>query len=1263
MKKILLSVAMLCMALGGRAETQDVCQGWPADYGGVMLQGFWWDSYDATQWTNLTARADELSQYFDLIWIPNSGTCSGDYNGTQGNSMGYDPCYWLHHNSCFGTEEQLRTMINTYKQKGVGFIADVVVNHKKGKTNWCDFPKETVEGTGQNAGITYNIEWDNSYFSGICKNDECNYYKNESGAYPYKTSGEYDTGDNFDGYRDLDHTNQHVRENIMVYLHYLLNELGYAGFRYDMVKGYGAGYIQTYNNNEYARNQFGTSAVPTYSVGEFWDNQENTQNWINGTGRTSAAFDFALKFKLNDAISRGNYEALQYKSFTYDPYYSRYSVTFADNHDTGRESSKLEHNWSAANAFILASPGTPCIWYPHYEADRDNIRAMILARKACGITNTNCNVQEQYATDNNSGYVLKSVGSKGSVYVLLGQAVYTQNAPEGYTLVAEGDAYKFFSTKADFASMTVSPNVGFFTTKTLDVTLTPVNAQTDMAWYSFNADGTGKTSINNATTITIGENVSVNSDITVYWGAKGADGVEHTGSATFTKRNSYEPSAPNGEECVFFETDANKVSVWAWKEGNPIVSYTGETWDEKLSIDVPMGVNEAGKLIYKWVKPTDIDGSPTKIIFVTDDGQTGDLDYVNHGYYTASGLSYHLGSNTVYYDNSVSQWDKVYYYAWDNQGRCKTQWPGEEVTTIVQIDGRDCYKVELDGQYTSVIFNYPEATDVKQTEDLVVENEKVYQLAANTVYFDNSPTQWENVYYYAYTDDEQQKTKWPGEKIAAPIEANKYAVNLLEKYTKVIFNDGTQSGSTVGVNQTPNLDVENNKVYSMEIADISSIGMHRSFNNNGNETWETVSLTSAGEDYTWTYLLDLSDDANFNPEFKLRVNDNVWMGYDDISKTAPYNWLVAGSNYGGLNIKIMNSYANFRTYLITVTWKPSASVETGWSLKIEGVEPRNDSPYVVAGMSEMLGSFWDASDSNNSMILGDDGQYYYLTKSVYLDKNRNYEFKVVKDGDWDHHAFPSSNYVIYIETAGLYEVSFYFHPSDSRVTHKVVSKNNLDIVDGEPFEVNGAVEGFSVTTASYHRAFKNNWGTLCLPFEIKNSYNGVTFYQLGAVDTENKVLTFTEMTTPVAAGQPVVYKAADGVALDITEVDAKIASDAKSVDDYNTGWTLHGTFTNQTGLNAGQSEYLYYIASNQFWQGVNTNIAAYRAWFTTSYDALSSSAPVAPFRIAVGEEGQDIQMVEQEDGSVKVYYDLQGRRLNQARKGLVIENGKLIFIK
>lgn len=123
-----------------------MAQGWPANYGGVMLQGFYWNSFSDTRWTNLTSQADELSKYFNLIWVPQSG-CTSTWYYHKGNTMGYDPCFWLNQNSCFGTEAELRTMINTYKNKGTGIIADVVINHKNGLTSRVNFPQEDVTGT------------------------------------------------------------------------------------------------------------------------------------------------------------------------------------------------------------------------------------------------------------------------------------------------------------------------------------------------------------------------------------------------------------------------------------------------------------------------------------------------------------------------------------------------------------------------------------------------------------------------------------------------------------------------------------------------------------------------------------------------------------------------------------------------------------------------------------------------------------------------------------------------------------------------------------------------------------------------------------------------------------------------------------------------------------------------------------------------------------------------------------------------------------
>ena len=75
MKRLLTSIATLLATLPMLA------QGWPANYEGVMLQAFYWDSYDDSQWSALEQQADELSKYFKLVWVPQSGNCGGTSMG------------------------------------------------------------------------------------------------------------------------------------------------------------------------------------------------------------------------------------------------------------------------------------------------------------------------------------------------------------------------------------------------------------------------------------------------------------------------------------------------------------------------------------------------------------------------------------------------------------------------------------------------------------------------------------------------------------------------------------------------------------------------------------------------------------------------------------------------------------------------------------------------------------------------------------------------------------------------------------------------------------------------------------------------------------------------------------------------------------------------------------------------------------------------------------------------------------------------------
>ena len=402
--------------------------GWPADYDGVMLQGFYWDSYADSKWAQLTAQADELSQYFQLIWVPNSGKTS-DFAHTGRQTMGYDPCYWLDHNTCWGTEDELRLMINTFATKGTGFIEDVVINHKNGLNTWVDFPDETVGD--------YSITWDNENYSGICKNDECN-------SHGYKTTGANDTGDNFDGYRDLDHTNAKVQENVKTYLNYLLKEIGYVGFRYDMVKGFSAKYVGQYN----------ATAQPKYSVGEYWDGDKTKViNWLNGTkvnGQIqSAAFDFPLKYKLNTVFGSSAWQQLANMSILADDKaYQRYAVTFIDNHDTYRENTRLRTNVCAANAFILTLPGTPCLFLKHWQAYKGTLKRLIAARRAAGITNQSAIIASASTTN---GFMFSVQGSKGVLTLMLGADEV--NVTEGQLAVEGKNFMLFASTGVDLSAV------------------------------------------------------------------------------------------------------------------------------------------------------------------------------------------------------------------------------------------------------------------------------------------------------------------------------------------------------------------------------------------------------------------------------------------------------------------------------------------------------------------------------------------------------------------------------------------------------------------------------------------------------------------------------------------------------------------------------------------------------------------------------------------------------------------------------------------
>lgn len=416
-----------------------MAQGWPSNYGGVMLQGFYWDSYADSQWSYLEEQSKDIAPYFNLIWIPQSGYCGSS------NNMGYTPQYYFTHDSSFGTEGQLRSMIKTYKELGTGFIADVVINHRNNLGNggsWVDYPAENYNG------VNYQM-----LPSDIVKNDDGGKtlaWANKNGI---SLSENNDTGEGWDGCRDIDHKSENVNKIVKAYLDFLLNDLGYAGFRYDMVKGYSASYTGDYNS----------TAKPEFSVGEYWDgNPSVVQKWIDGTKVNdeiqSAAFDFAFRYSCRDA-AHGTTNNLKpgakvtpnwsklLNSTSATSGYKRYSVTFVENHDTEYRSSSapqdpIVSDTLALNAWLLGNPGTPCVFYKHWRSYKKDIKLMIEARKIAGINNQSSfsNITSNSTTD----YCARRVyGKNGTMIIVVGSNCNSYSIPEGFTEILSGYHYRY----------------------------------------------------------------------------------------------------------------------------------------------------------------------------------------------------------------------------------------------------------------------------------------------------------------------------------------------------------------------------------------------------------------------------------------------------------------------------------------------------------------------------------------------------------------------------------------------------------------------------------------------------------------------------------------------------------------------------------------------------------------------------------------------------------------------------------------------------
>ena len=409
----------------------------PAKCPDVLLQGFYWDSYQdkgygRTKWIdwlnievgqNLT-QAEEAGQWFDLIWLPPMSQATG---GT-----GYLPTNYSNLDSDWGTKKNLAKLIDTFHKNGARVVADIVINHCAARNGWCNFGTYDF---GEYGKFTPDGSW-------ICSTDEMN---SDSGAGSCKgtATGAADDGygseANYEAGRDWDHNNAKVREMCKAYLKWLRNDIKIDGFRYDYCKGFHNSHINDYNK----------AAEAYFSVMEMWDGDVNVlQSHLNDAGWNTLTFDFAMKYQaFNNGIAADNYGGLKGAGLP-GAGKARYAVTFLDSHDSfqrdgnefcgeGNSMTVCKDKILQCYAYLLSMPGVPLVFYPHWVSFKDPIKKMINARYKTGVHS-----ESAVSDEAGNGYYKATItGTNGEIRLLVGPNSGYNDTPAGFTLASKGTNY------------------------------------------------------------------------------------------------------------------------------------------------------------------------------------------------------------------------------------------------------------------------------------------------------------------------------------------------------------------------------------------------------------------------------------------------------------------------------------------------------------------------------------------------------------------------------------------------------------------------------------------------------------------------------------------------------------------------------------------------------------------------------------------------------------------------------------------------------
>ena len=234
---------------------------------------------------------------------------------------------------------------------------------------------------------------------------------------------------------------------------------------------------------------------------------------------------------------------------------------------------------------------------------------------------------------------------------------------------------------------------------------------------------------------------------------------------------------------------------------------------------------------------------------------------------------------------------------------------------------------------------------------------------------------------------------------------------------------------------------------------------------------------------------------------------------------------------------------------------------------------------------------------------------------------------------------------------------------------ETLTAESVALDDNKDFE---AYEPFIAKDASYSRTIKEGttWATLCLPFDVSLDGKNFRAFKLLSADDATETVELEELKT-IEAGTPVIIKMTNGATeLKFTEADKNIAKDVLTSATADGNYQLLGLYT-QKEFSKDADNNCYIVKGNKLMNPTKllentkvTKVASkpFRAYMVDN----SSSAPAGAkmFSIGISDSTTAIDTLNTIANDNAIYYDLQGKRLNEPQKGINIvkRNGKTMKV-